>query len=153
MANEYAGRDCADNGVERTGSAGEKQIARMLKRYGVRYCYEHPVAVIDRSKVRVWYPDFWLPDFGIAIEYVGRTTNEDYNGGVEHKRAVYQAMGIPCVYVDVSSLKGAWPKRILGQIHETLQERLNLFDDLETRVVSENEESQANHMHVESDPS
>jgi hypothetical protein len=150
MANGHTENYSPDFRVERTGSAGEKQIARMLQRYGVRYCYEHPVAVIDRDKVRVWYPDFWLPDFGVAIEYVGRTTNDDYNRGVERKQAVYEATGIPCVFVDARSLEGAWPKRILSEIRETLLIRLHRFDDLETRVVSENGESSVNAMLAES---
>ncbi len=138
--------------VERTGSGGEKQISRMLQRYGVRYSFEHPVAVIDRGKVRVWYPDFWLPEFGIAIEYVATTTNEGYNHGIARKRDVYRAMGIPCVYVDAQSLNGAWPKRILGEIRDLLQERFDRFEDLETRVDSGNahmnEPNQAGHRYV-----
>jgi len=57
--------------VEREGSAGEKQVARMLDRYRIRYDYVHPMAVVDRGKVRLWYTDFWLPDYALAIEYCG----------------------------------------------------------------------------------
>ncbi len=136
MTIKQLGLDGSKIKVEQAGSAGEKQVARMLERYGVRYSYEHPVAVVDRGKVRVWYPDFWLPDYGIAIEYVGTTANPDYNDGVTHKRAVYRAMGIPCVYVDAKYLTGVWPKRILDEIRQTLQSRLEHFDDLESRVIS-----------------
>jgi len=39
-------------------SWGEEQIARLLDRYGTSYQYEYPVAVVDRGKTRIWYPDF-----------------------------------------------------------------------------------------------
>ena len=118
--------------VERSGSAGEKQIARMLSSYGVRFFYEHPAAVIDRGKVRVWYPDFWLPDFGMAIEYNGVVQDSDYADGVKHKKVVYEAAGVSCLYLDPDSLRGYWPNQIMGQIHNCLVERLAKFESLES---------------------
>lgn len=103
----------------------------MLGRYGVRFFYEHPVAVVDRGKVGLWHPDFWLPDFGVAIEYNGVVQDKDYAQGVEHKKAVYKAVGLPCVYVNPAALQGCWPKRIKGQIRSVLAERLAKFDALE----------------------
>ena len=41
-------------------SRGETQIARCLTRYHIPYFYEHPLAVLDEGKTRVWYPDFQL---------------------------------------------------------------------------------------------
>jgi len=35
---------------------GEEQIARFLDRNGIVYKYEYPLAVVDRGKVRVYYP-------------------------------------------------------------------------------------------------
>ena len=132
MAYEYCTLEhCLDDSlqeVEQSGSVGEKQIARMLSRYSVRFFYEYPVAVIDRGKVRVWYPDFWLPDFGVAIEYNGVVHDKDYAEGVEHKKAVYGGLGLACVYVGADDLQGSWPKAILGQIRNALVERLARFD-------------------------
>ena len=116
--------------VELKGSGGEKQISRMLSHYGIRFFYEHPVAVVDRGKVRVWYPDFWLPDYGVAIEYAGIVGNDDYAAGLEHKRATYLASGIPCVYVNADRMTGCWPKRVVNQIRGLLTDRLHKLDAL-----------------------
>ena len=37
-------------------SYGEQRIAGVLDQYGIRYQYERPIVVIDRSKERLWYP-------------------------------------------------------------------------------------------------
>lgn len=124
------GLDCRVQ-LEQRGSKGEKQIGRMLTRYDVRYFYEHPVAVIDRGKVRVWYCDFWLPDYGMAIEYAGVINDENYSAGIEHKKMTYAVNGISCVFVDARSLRGYWPKQILEQVRSTLVDRLARFDALD----------------------
>jgi len=119
--------------VERNGSDGEKQIARMLERYGVRYLYEYPLAVKDRGKVRVWYPDFWLPDYGVFMEYVGNLKNEDYASGIRHKKAVYRDAGVPCLFVEENDFHGDWPKRIFGQVRESLYGRLEKLDSVDRK--------------------
>lgn len=52
-------------------SEGERQIARLLERCGIDYRYEYPLAVIERGKVRILYPDFLLPEYGVVLEYAG----------------------------------------------------------------------------------
>jgi len=49
----YEGLEAALKRVERYGSAGEEQIARAPAVYELRFLYEHPVAVVDRGKVRI----------------------------------------------------------------------------------------------------
>ena len=117
--------------VEARGSRGEKQIARMLTRYGVRYVYEHPVAVLDRGRVRVWYPDLWLPDYGIVIEYAGSRADKDYVEGIEHKKAVYEVAGFPAIFLDAGSLSGGWPRKVIERIGDIVKERARKFDSLD----------------------
>ncbi|MCD6287485.1 MAG: hypothetical protein J7M12_00075 [Candidatus Hydrogenedentes bacterium] len=133
MIKEKTGLVGQTDEVERVGSYGEKQVARMLSRYRIQYEYEYPMAVRDRGKVRVWYPDFWLPDYGIAIEYVGGISSADYIAGVAHKRAVYEAAGIPCIFVEHDMLRGNWPDQIAKQIRCVLKERFMKFE----RFISE----------------
>ncbi|MCC6487749.1 MAG: hypothetical protein IT364_09635 [Candidatus Hydrogenedentes bacterium] len=124
----YEGLDAALDRVERFGSAGEKQIARALAGYNVRFLYEHPVAVVDRGRIRLWYPDFWLPNYCIALEYVGIEHHNEYTPGAERRKAVFEEAGIPYMTVQKSDLHGPWPKRILEQIHGVLEERLERFE-------------------------
>ena len=133
MKNGYCGLENALEVVESHGSAGEKQIARMLSHYGIRFFYEYPMAVVDRGKVRIYYPDFWLPDYGMAIEYFGIESSPEYSRSVEHKKQVYEATGVSCIYVDADAMKECWPKQILDQVRGLLADRLDHFDSSHLR--------------------
>ena len=108
-------------------SRGEEQIARLLEREGVAYQYEHPLAVVDRGKLRVYYPDFRLPEYGLIIEYFGLNGDAGYNERTRHKMEVYRDNGIEGLFLTENSLKGDWPTSILEQIEGVLRERLERF--------------------------
>jgi len=117
-------RSCAR---KRFKSKGEEQIARFLDREGVRYKYEHPLAVVDNKKTRVWYPDFHLPDYGVIIEYFGVNGKTEYDEQAEHKIDVYKQNGIEGLFLTEKCFKGDWPERIMGQIEGILKDRLDRF--------------------------
>jgi hypothetical protein len=102
---------------QRGKSEGERQVERLLRRCGLVYQYEQPLAVVDRGKLRLWHPDFFLPEYGIVIEYAG-FNGEEYEAGLRHKKAVYREIGIPAIFVYPESFKGYWPARLLGEIEE-----------------------------------
>ena len=108
-------------------SKAEIQIARLLDRERIAFRYEHPLAVIDRSKTRIWYPDFSLSDYGMIIEYFGMNGDSDYRKRAEHKMRVYRENGIEGVFLTEESFRGDWPARIIGQIEGILQGRLDRF--------------------------
>lgn len=108
-------------------SSGEAQIGRLFDRYGILYQYEPPVAVVDRGKVRIWYPDFQLVDQGILLEYCGRLGDAAYAQGVEHKRATYEANGLTALMFTPETFKGNWSSRVLDGIDTALAERLEAF--------------------------
>ena len=110
-------------------SRGEVQIARLLDRHGVDYLYEHPLAVIDNGKVRIWYPDFQLPEYGIIMEYFGVTRRSSYDEQVRHKMEVYKNMGLDGVFLKEPCFTGDWPSRVLGEIEGILKRRLDRFHD------------------------
>jgi hypothetical protein len=108
-------------------SKGEEQIARFLSRYRIGYQYEHPVSVYDRGQLRIWYPDFRLPDYEIIIEYFGVNGDPDYDRGTQRRREVYRQNGIDGLYLTRASFQGDWPGRILNQIEATLRDRIDSF--------------------------
>lgn len=108
-------------------SKAEVQIARLLDREGIAYQYEHPLAVIDRRHLRVWYPDFRLPHYGIILEYFGLNGDAGYRARTEHKMQVYRANGIEGVFLTPESFRGDWPGRVLGQIENILRRRYDGF--------------------------
>jgi len=105
----------------------EVQIARLLERNRIKYKYEHPVAVVDRGKTRIWYPDFYLPEYAMIIEYFGVNGDSGYNERTKHKVNVYKQAGIEGVFLDESSLKGDWPNKIIGRVEDILKNRLDRF--------------------------
>ena len=110
-------------------SWGEEQIARLLDRNCISYQYEYPVAVVDRGKTRVYYPDFRLPEYGMIIEYFGINGDSGYEQRKKHKMDVYKKAGIDGLFLTRDSLRGDWPARIMGQIEDILKNRLDRFYD------------------------
>jgi hypothetical protein len=108
-------------------SKAEIQIARLLDRERIAFRYEHPLAVIDRSKTKIWYPDFSLSNYGMIIEHFGMNDDPGYRKRSEHKMEVYRENGIEGVFLTEESFKGDWPARIIGQIEGILQRRLDRF--------------------------
>lgn len=57
---------------ERVKSYGEIDIANFLFENGVEYIYEHPYKIDTRNEeYGQYYPDFYLPEYDIYIEYFG----------------------------------------------------------------------------------
>ena len=110
-------------------SWGEEQIARLLDRNRVTYQYEYPVAVVDRGKTRIYYPDFRLPEYGLVIEYFGINGDSSYDERRRHKIEVYKKAGINGLFLTRDSLRGDWPDKIMGQIEDMLKNRLERFYD------------------------
>ena len=108
-------------------SKGEEQIARLLDRSNIAYRYEHPTAVVDRGKTRIWYPDFYLPEYGMIVEYFGVNGNEVYDDQARHKMEVYSANGLEGLFLTEAAFQGDWPTQIIGQIEETLKNRVERF--------------------------
>jgi len=116
-----------ENGTPAYRSKAEVQIARLLDRERIAFRYEHPLAVIDRGRVRIWYPDFYLPEYGTIVEYFGMNGDPGYRERAQHKVQVYGETGIDGVFLTEESFTGDWPGRILGEIEGILQRRLDRF--------------------------
>lgn len=108
-------------------SKAELQIARLLEREGVAYNYEHSLAVVDKGRVRIWYPDFYLPEYGVIIEYFGVNGDSNYDERTRHKIEVYKKSEIDGLFLNKTSLKGDWPAKIIGGIENILKSRLERF--------------------------
>ena len=107
-------------------SEGERRIADFLDHYGIEYIYEAPTAVTQRNKVRIWYPDFYLPEYGLYIEYYGRQGDSDYDRGVAEKTAAYNASGLEVIPVYQHHLSSFWPDYLTREIREITQYRTDL---------------------------
>ena len=117
----------AGNSISAYKSRAEVQIAGLLDRAGISYKYEHPLAVVDRGKTRIWYPDFYLPEYAMVIEYFGLNGDSGYNERTKHKMEVYKQGGIEGVFLTGDSMRGDWPAKILTGMENILKNRLDRF--------------------------
>jgi len=108
-------------------SWGEEQIARLLDRNGITFQYEYPLAVVDREKVRIYYPDFRLPEYGMIIEYFGINGDSGYDECTKHKIKIYKQAGIEGLFLNRDSLRGDWPAKIMAQIEVILKGKIDRF--------------------------
>ena len=77
-------------------SHSEKFIADWFYRNGVRYAYEHPA--FDRRGSVISRPDFYLPDYGVHVEYWGLAgTERKYDKTMMWKASQYRRNGVRVV--------------------------------------------------------
>ena len=74
---------------QRFESAGEKKVADFLKKKGLDFDYQKPIIVRHDDKVSIWYPDFYLNDFNIVIEYFGMVEKFSYVKSMKYKQAIF----------------------------------------------------------------
>jgi hypothetical protein len=91
---------------EMVKSRTEKRIADYLYRNKVQYIYEKPVALTAVSSI---YPDFYLPQFDVYIEYYGLLNHpklkDKYRKAVQFKRQMYFKKNIKVFELDHNQQK------------------------------------------------
>ena len=97
-------------------SKGESEIAKLLKSLDIEFEYEFPIAVVDNdNKTKIWYPDFYLKEYQIVIEYFGMYEhNKQYRENTEYKKGVYKNCGIQ--FLPVYHIRKNWQEYILKTI-------------------------------------
>ena len=93
---------------EAVRSGAEKRIADWLFQHGVRYVYEQPV--FDSRGSCVGVPDFYLPDYGVFVEYWGLVGRDrGYEDRMARKTGRYLRNGVRVVSLypgELSNLDG-----------------------------------------------
>ena len=117
-------------------SRGERQIAWFLGSRDIAFQYEYPLAIRDRGQVRIWYPDFRLPEYGTIIEYFGMSGNPAYDQQMAHKISTYKQAGIDGIYLTESSFSGDWQRWILDRIEQTLEGKLRRISAVNRRLCA-----------------
>lgn len=76
-------------------SEGEKSIADYLYTSRIQYEYETPIRLNRRRLV----PDFFLPQYGIYIEYLGMINDPEYACAAQEKKITYYENNIHVIYI------------------------------------------------------
>jgi hypothetical protein len=109
-------------------SKGERKIADFLGCNNIQYLYEAPVLINSYdSKARIWYPDFYLPEFKTYIEYYGLAGNPDYDLGIKKKELSYQKSGIEVISLYPWSFRKDWRGYIMQELESNI---LRQYHDL-----------------------
>jgi len=105
-------------------SEGERKIAYFLEKNSIKYHYESGVIVnAYKDKLRIWYPDFYLPEFKTYIEYYGLAGNQNYDRGIKVKESAYSKVGLDVVSVYPWMFKENWQKYIMKELKRNTSRR------------------------------
>ena len=100
-------------------SEGESKIARFLEENSIKYHYEPGVLVYyPRDKPRIWYPDFYLPEFTTYIEYFGLSGKQQYDQGIKTKEAIYSKMGLSVIPIFPWTFTENWEGYIMNELKQ-----------------------------------
>jgi hypothetical protein len=108
-------------------SQGEKRIGDFLKERGAVYTYERPVAVMDDNKTKIWYPDFYLDNYHILIEYLGMNGSPKNARINQYKKQVYQDNRFDVVEIYPEDFQADWQGKIDNAIYNTLEQRIEEY--------------------------
>jgi len=125
------------NGQNSFKSRGEREIARFLDERGISFCYEYPLAIVDRDKTRLVYPDFRLQEYDVIIEYFGMNGNREYNEQAARKMASYNESGFNAIFLFDSTMRGNWREMVIERIAQTLEGRLRKLQNIRNQMNSE----------------
>jgi hypothetical protein len=105
-------------------SEGECQIARFLECNSIKYKYESSVLVYaDNDKPRIWFPDFYLPEFGVYIEFYGLAGEPGYDRGIKVKESVYAKNNINVIPVYPWMFRKNWQGHIMQELEKNTLRR------------------------------
>ena len=100
-------------------SEGELKIARFLEENSIKYHYEPGVLVYyPRDKPRIWYPDFYLPEFTTYIEYFGLSGKQQYDQGMKAKESIYSKMGLSVIPIFPWTFTENWEGYIMNELKQ-----------------------------------
>jgi len=122
-------------------SKGEIAVAEVLKKYNIDFVYEYPLLIKetkegDEEKLRIWYPDFWLPKYSIIIEYFGMDSNPEYHKGKTAKVNAYKKLDLDCIPVYPKTLQGDLKSYLLINIKKLINEKVRHFENRNKKLIS-----------------
>jgi hypothetical protein len=105
-------------------SEAERQIGRMLDRYGIPFFYRQPMLIYDQGQNQIWEPSFALPGYdGLVIDYIRPAYNHELHDDTEHRKQVYQDNQIPAVLITPMDMQGPdWQRDLYRKLQQTYRQ-------------------------------
>ena len=105
-------------------SEGERRIAYFLDTNSIKYIYEPGVLVNSvQEKPRIWYPDYYLPEFKTYIEYYGLAGKQNYDRGIKAKESAYSKAELDVISVYPWMFKENWQEYIMKELKRNTSRR------------------------------
>ena len=104
-------------------SEGERRIAYFLESNSIKYHYEPAILINPDKKPRIWYPDFYLPEFSTYIEYFGLVGKQNYDDGIKRKETLYSKAGLAVIPVYPWTFSGNWQEYIMEELESIIIRR------------------------------
>jgi len=93
-------------------TGAEKEVARVLKEFGIKWSFEQPIFVWDdEGRPRVWTPDFYLLHLGLYIEVCG-SKQFDY----EYRKKIFEKNGYLVIFLHLYKEKNKWQSHLMKYI-------------------------------------
>ena len=105
-------------------SMGERKIGEYLQNRQINFTYERPVAVVYQGKTKLFYPDFFLDDYHILIEYLGMNGNPQKEKLNNYKRRAYNENRYEVIEIYPKDFQRDWQIIIDEGIFDALEKRL-----------------------------
>ena len=103
---------------------GEKQTADFLTSLSIFWRFHHPVTIYDEENLpRIYYPDFFLPQFGVYIEVCGSNRKEEY----DRRKKIYFANNIKVIFVETFKDSVKWKTFLLNALYSIQVERMAIL--------------------------
>ena len=104
----------------------EREVAKLLKDFGIKWSYEHPVFVWDENKrPRVWTPDFFLKQFGIYVEVCG-SKDFDY----DYRMKIFDKNGHRVIFLHLFKDKEKWIYHLISYLKLFTNHRFHILNEI-----------------------
>ena len=120
---------------QRFESAGEKRVAEFLKKKGLDFDYQKPIIIRHDDKISIWYPDFYLNDFNIVIEYFGMVEKFSYVKSMKYKQAIFHKEKINFISIYPEMLQHTDFEEVLWEkIKNIIHHKVEVWKKLDERA-------------------
>ncbi len=80
-------------------SEGEEIIRLFLEEKGIRFIQEKEISDLEGDYKQYRLADFYLPDYKVFIEFLGRSNLKEGRSEYNFKKEIYDKNNKPCVYI------------------------------------------------------
>jgi len=104
----------------------EQLVADFLKQNRIRWEFERPVVLLDDAdRVRIWSPDYYLPELGVYVEVAASGNSTSY----EYRATVYNKNKIPVVFVNPYK-QNDWEQWVITCLNSIHQDRWEIIKSI-----------------------